>query len=95
MQNAQAMEGLIPQGHKTIRNSNADLCRDSALNHWIPKIEHYEIASYGFLCELADLREQEQSPLVVVVLIENSLEKSGLFCFNLKQSDNLNIDILI
>jgi ferritin-like metal-binding protein YciE len=50
-----AMEGLIKEGNKIIDEFDESFVRDSALIIGSQKIEHYEIASYGSLCELADV----------------------------------------
>jgi len=50
-----AMEGLIQEGRKTISEFERGPVRDSALIIGAQKIEHYEIAAYGSLCELADV----------------------------------------
>jgi len=50
-----AMEGLIEEGNKIIKDYKESPVRDSALIIGAQKIEHYEIASYGSLCELADV----------------------------------------
>jgi len=50
-----AMEGLIKEGQKIIDEFERSPVRDSAMIIGAQKIEHYEIASYGSLCELADV----------------------------------------
>jgi ferritin-like metal-binding protein YciE len=50
-----AMEGLIAESDDMIRHYNESPVRDSALIIGAQKVEHYEIASYGSLCELADV----------------------------------------
>lgn len=50
-----AMEGLIQEGRKIISEFERGPVRDSALIIGAQKIEHYEIAVYGSLCELADV----------------------------------------
>ena len=50
-----AMEGLIKECKKTIAEFEENAARDSALIIGAQKIEHYEIAAYGSLCELADV----------------------------------------
>ncbi|MDQ3052199.1 MAG: ferritin-like domain-containing protein [Bacteroidota bacterium] len=51
----EAMAGLIAEGKKIIEEYEESPVRDSALIIGSQKIEHYEIASYGSLCELADV----------------------------------------
>lgn len=51
----EAMEGLIRECKETIREYGESDVRDTALIINAQKIEHYEIAAYGSLCELADV----------------------------------------
>lgn len=51
----EAMEGLIMKCRQIIDEFEESPVRDSALIIGVQKIEHYEIASYGSLCELADV----------------------------------------
>jgi ferritin-like metal-binding protein YciE len=53
-----AMEGLIKECNRTIEEFDESPVRDSALIIGAQKIEHYEIAAYGSLCELADVLGQ-------------------------------------
>lgn len=55
-----AMEGLIEEGNKIIEDYEEGHVRDSALIIGAQKVEHYEIASYGSLCELADVLRYPQ-----------------------------------
>lgn len=55
-----AMEGLIEETRKTINEFSRGAVRDAALIIGSQKIEHYEIASYGSLCELADVLGEER-----------------------------------
>ena len=55
-----AMEGLIEEARKVIREYGRSAVRDSALIIGAQKIEHYEIAVYGSLCELADVLEDDK-----------------------------------
>jgi ferritin-like metal-binding protein YciE len=55
-----AMEGLIQESKKIIQEFQRGPVRDSALIIGCQKIEHYEIASYGSLCELADVLGDER-----------------------------------
>jgi ferritin-like metal-binding protein YciE len=54
-ENCEAMEGLIKEGEEIIQNYPEGSVRDAALIIGAQKVEHYEIASYGSLCELADV----------------------------------------
>lgn len=51
----EAMQGLIEEGKNVINEFEESPVRDSALIITAQKIEHYEIATYGSLCELADV----------------------------------------
>jgi ferritin-like metal-binding protein YciE len=51
----EAMKGLIKENQKVISEYEESPVRDSALIIGSQKIEHYEIAAYGSLCELADV----------------------------------------
>jgi ferritin-like metal-binding protein YciE len=51
----EAMEGLIKEGQEIIEKYEESPVRDSALIIAAQKVEHYEIASYGSLCELCDV----------------------------------------
>ncbi len=51
----EAMEGLIEEGKTIMREFEEGSVRDSALIIAAQKVEHYEIASYGSLCELCDV----------------------------------------
>lgn len=50
-----AMEELINEGNEIITKNEESSLRDSALIISAQKIEHYEIATYGSLCELAEV----------------------------------------
>jgi ferritin-like metal-binding protein YciE len=50
-----AMHGLIEESEEVIKNFPSGLVRDSALVMAAQKIEHYEIASYNSLCDLAEV----------------------------------------
>jgi ferritin-like metal-binding protein YciE len=50
-----AMEGLVEEGQKIIKEHEGGVTRDAALIIAAQKVEHYEIAAYGSLVELADV----------------------------------------
>jgi ferritin-like metal-binding protein YciE len=50
-----AMEGLVEEGQKIIKEHGDGVTRDVALIIAAQKVEHYEIAAYGSLVELADV----------------------------------------
>lgn len=54
-ESCKAMEGLIEETKKLFTEFEESPVRDSALIIAAQKVEHYEIASYGSLCELADV----------------------------------------
>ncbi|WP_273871477.1 ferritin-like domain-containing protein [Serratia odorifera] len=49
-----AMEGLIEEGQEVIDSVEAGPVRDAGLIAAAQKVEHYEIATYGTLCALAE-----------------------------------------
>lgn len=51
----EAMKGLVKEGQQIIEEFESGPVRDSALIIGAQKVEHYEIAAYGSLCELADV----------------------------------------
>jgi ferritin-like metal-binding protein YciE len=51
----EVMKGLIEESQKIIEEYEEGPVRDSALIIGAQKVEHYEIASYGSLCELCDV----------------------------------------
>jgi ferritin-like metal-binding protein YciE len=51
----EAMSGLISEATHIIENYPENHVRDAAIIIAVQKIEHYEIASYGSLCELSDV----------------------------------------
>ncbi|MBL7933830.1 MAG: ferritin-like domain-containing protein [Bacteroidia bacterium] len=55
VEKCKAMEGLIAENKKLIEEYDESAVRDSGLIIGAQKVEHYEIASYGSLCELADV----------------------------------------
>lgn len=67
----EAMQGLIKEGKHIIREFDRSAVRDSALIIAAQKVEHYEIASYGSLCELADVLGYSN----IVDILERSLQE--------------------
>jgi ferritin-like metal-binding protein YciE len=67
----EAMEGLIEESNKVIEDFEEGNVRDCALIIGAQKIEHYEIASYGSLCELAEVMGMEE----VSEILDNTLEE--------------------
>ena len=65
------MEALVENATKILDKYEEGSVRDSALIIAVQKIAHHEIASYGSLCELADVLGQPQ----VLDLLDRSLEE--------------------
>ncbi len=66
-----AMEGLIEESYSIIEDFEEGVVRDCALIIGAQKIEHYEIAAYGSLCELAEVMGKHR----VAELFDESLEE--------------------
>lgn len=66
-----AMEGLIEEGRQLIAEYEENAVRDAALIIGAQKIEHYEIAAYGSLCELADVLGYQK----IADVLDRSLEE--------------------
>jgi ferritin-like metal-binding protein YciE len=67
----EAMEGLIKEGKEIIDEFEEGEVRDCALIIGAQKIEHYEIAAYGSLCELAEVMGKHR----VADLLDETLEE--------------------
>ncbi len=51
----EAMEGLIKEGSSAVEETeNGSMTRDAAIIMSVQKVEHYEIATYGTLAQLAE-----------------------------------------
>lgn len=57
----EAMEGLIEEGREMMEEVKDDTVRDAAIISSNQKIEHYEIASYGTLIEMANSMGQPEA----------------------------------
>ena len=66
------MEGLVKEAGQILEEFDRSPVRDSALIIASQKVEHYEIASYGSLCELADVLRQ---PKIVDILHRTLMEE--------------------
>jgi ferritin-like metal-binding protein YciE len=77
-----AMEGLIKESQEIIEEHRAGNSRDAALIIAAQKVEHYEIASYGSLVELADVLGLDN----IADVLERTLEEE-------KNADELLSDI--
>lgn len=51
----EAMKGLIKEGEEILEKHEKGLLRDALIIAACQKVEHYEIASYGTLCEWAEV----------------------------------------
>ena len=65
------MEGLVKEGSEAIEEDFEDAVMDAALIGAAQRVEHYEIAAYGTVCEFAKvLGEREHA-----TLLEQTLEE--------------------
>ena len=55
-----AMEGLVEEGAEAIEHSEEGPVRDAALIPTAQRVEHYEIASYGTVCEYAQILGRDE-----------------------------------
>lgn len=66
-----AMEGLVEEGDETIKEIEKGPVRDVMLIAGAQKVEHYEIASYGCLIEMAKkLGYKDAAKLLAETLVE-------------------------
>ncbi|WP_435945278.1 ferritin-like domain-containing protein [Dryocola sp. BD586] len=70
-----AMEGLIEEGQEVIDSVDKGPVRDAGLIAAAQKVEHYEIASYGTLCTLADMLGYKEAKTLLGQTLEE--EKSA------------------
>lgn len=73
-----AMAGLIEEGKDIIKDFEKGSVRDSALIIGAQKIEHYEIAAYGSLCELAEVMGKHQIANILDTTLEEEEETDSL-----------------
>ncbi len=73
-----AMAGLIEEGKDIIKDFEKGSARDSALIIGAQKIEHYEIAAYGSLCELAEVMGKHQIANILDTTLEEEEEADSL-----------------
>jgi len=65
----EAIEGLLKEGEGLMDEAEKGATLDAALIAAAQKVEHYEIASYGALCHMADkLGQKEASKLLHEIL---------------------------
>jgi ferritin-like metal-binding protein YciE len=55
-----AMKGLIAEGERTLKERGDDTVRDAGIVVAAQKVEHYEIAAYGSLCNFAKILGRNQ-----------------------------------
>lgn len=70
-ESCKAMEGLVKEGQQIIKEHEKGITRDVALIIAAQKVEHYEIAAYGSLVELADVLGLDN----VADVLERTLEE--------------------
>jgi ferritin-like metal-binding protein YciE len=73
IETCEAMKGLIEEADQVIEEYEQSPVRDAALIIGAQKVEHYEIAAYGSLCELADVLGHSQ----FVNILEKTLQEEG------------------
>lgn len=59
-QKSRAMSGLIREVKEVMKGTKTGWVRDAAIISAIQKIEHYEIATYGTLCNCAKILQQSE-----------------------------------
>lgn len=69
----EAMKGLIEENEKVLSEFKKSPARDSAIIIGSQKIEHYEIASYGSLVELAEVLGYQK----VADMLDRTLQEEG------------------
>lgn len=74
----EAMQGLIEEARDIINEFEEGPVRDSALIIAAQKIEHYEIATYGSLCELADVLGLEKTKKLLGKTLEEEKDTDEL-----------------
>lgn len=84
-----AMKGLIKEGNEIIEEFEKGPVRDAALIIGAQKVEHYEIAAYGSLCELADVLGYSRiSEILEQTLEEEEETDEELTCIALDVNDD-------
>jgi ferritin-like metal-binding protein YciE len=73
-----AMEGLVKESNKIISDFEEGPVRDSALIIASQKVEHYEIATYGSLVELADVLGYTKAGHMLETTLEEEKETDEL-----------------
>lgn len=63
------MEGVLEEGSEVLEDTEKGDVRDAALISAAQRVEHYEIAAYGSVCEYANLLGQDE----IAELLEETL----------------------
>jgi ferritin-like metal-binding protein YciE len=66
----EAIEGLLEEAEELIEEAKKGPVRDAALIAAAQKVEHYEIASYGTLCAIANELEQTEASGILHEILE-------------------------
>lgn len=66
----EAIEGLLEEGEGLIKDAQKGATLDSALIAAAQKVEHYEIASYGTLCNMAKILGQDEAAQILHDILE-------------------------
>ncbi len=69
-QKCEAMAGLIQEGEEVIKDQSAGPVRDAALIAAAQRVEHYEIAGYGTVCEYAKILDRKGDRAVLESILE-------------------------
>jgi len=81
-----AMEGLVEEGNEVVKEIEEGPVRDAMLIAGAQKVEHYEIASYGTLVELAKkLGYREAAQLLAETLEEEKATDEKLNMIAIKE----------
>ncbi|WP_273855227.1 YciE/YciF ferroxidase family protein [Serratia liquefaciens] len=83
-----AMEGLVEEGQEVIDGIAPGAVRDAGLIAAAQKVEHYEIATYGTLCALAEILGYTEAKKLLGETLEE--EKSTDKKLTLLASKNVN-----
>ncbi len=66
----EAIEGLLKEGEGLIKETKEGAVRDAALIVAAQKVEHYEIASYGTLCAMANELDYTEASGILHEILE-------------------------
>lgn len=70
----EAIEGLLKEGEGLVEETAKGAVRDAALIAAAQKVEHYEIASYGTLCAMANELEFTEASELLHQILEQEKE---------------------